>query len=302
MTSPCAADGKTVSTLNLAISLAQDGYSVLVIDGDLRKGSCHYRLGLKSNGLCNILTGRLNLEEALQKTTLERLSLLSRGIPPPRPTDLLESPQMKRLLRQLRESFDFILIDSPPAVAVSDATVLSSLCDGIILVLNAKQTTWASARQALDRLGIMRMKLLGAVLNGVDMRSPEYEYYNSYYSYDSKSSRQNGAGGALSETTDSPNGPAESMVVKNTSEAQQIVTSARSFMDRLVHELTIAIGPIAPLIIREQIAALGATRETISANQFRTLVENVSGEIPDATAKHRFEKQMLEEIRAFHAV
>jgi polysaccharide biosynthesis transport protein len=192
LTSPSPAEGKTVTTLNLAIALAQDGQSVLVIDADLRKGSCHARLGITNhNGLSNVLTGNLPLDEAVQPTSVSGLSLLSRGIRPPNPTDLLGSHKMRQILSELRESFNFILIDSPPAIAVSDAAVLSVLCDGVILVFHGKKTNKASARQAMERLDAVRAPFLGVILNGVNLDNPSYSYHRTYSDYYRQGSNEN---------------------------------------------------------------------------------------------------------------
>jgi capsular exopolysaccharide synthesis family protein len=195
LTSPSPNEGKTLTTLNLGIALAQDGHNVLVIDADLRRGCCHARLGIKNHdGLSNVLAGKLSLQQATKKTSVDRLSLLSRGIVPPNPTDLLGSQVMKRLLDELRGSYDFILIDSPPAIAVSDAPILSVFSDGVLLVFHAKKTTAASARQVVERLDGVRATFLGVVLNGIDLDNPDCSYYKNYYGtyYDETNGPNNG--------------------------------------------------------------------------------------------------------------
>jgi capsular exopolysaccharide synthesis family protein len=186
LTSANPGDGKTVTVLNLAITLAQSGRKVIVVDADLRKGNCHALLGLQNrSGLSNLLNEELGVEECLQETPVERLFLLSRGTPSPNPTDLLASNRMYEVLRALRERFDMVLVDSPPAIAISDAAILSSQCDGVVLVLRAQVTAVEAARRSVEGLEMVGARILGAVLNGIDIRNPDYadyrHYYKSYY-------------------------------------------------------------------------------------------------------------------------
>jgi polysaccharide biosynthesis transport protein len=184
LTSPLPGEGKTVTALNLAAVLAQDGYSVLLMDGDMRKGCCHERLGLGRNGgLSNILTGGIGLQDGIQQTSIDRLSLLSRGAPPPNPSELLGSRIMKETLKDLREIYDFILIDSPPIVGISDAAILSGATDGVLLILDGQSTSTFYAQKAVERLDMVRARLLGVVLNGVNLQHPYYSYLRSYDSY-----------------------------------------------------------------------------------------------------------------------
>jgi capsular exopolysaccharide synthesis family protein len=192
-TSASPGEGKTGTSLNLAIALAQDGHHVLLVDADLRKGCCHSRLGMTNHkGLSNVLTGRLTLEEGIQPTSIPGLSLLSSGVCPPSPADLLGSNKMKEVLARLRESFGFIIIDSPPAIALSDAAVLSVISDGVVLVFHGRKTTAASARQLIQRLDAVHAPVLGVVLNCVDLQNPNYSYYSHYGSYYSTSDNENG--------------------------------------------------------------------------------------------------------------
>ena len=184
MTSPVPGEGKTETTLNLAIALAQDGYNILVVDGDMRKGCCHVRMGLKNHtGLSNMLSGGTSIQQIIQPTSMNGLLVLTRGTCPANPSELLGSSMMRSLVANLREKFDFILIDSPPVIAVSDTAVLATMCDGVLLVLHSKHSTTASARQALDRLGIIRARVLGTILNSIDLGHPDYDYYRHYYKY-----------------------------------------------------------------------------------------------------------------------
>ena len=182
LTSPCPNEGKTVTTLNLAIALAQGGKRVLAIDADLRKGRCHQLLHRKNyRGLANVLTGDVDVKQVIQETSIKDFYLLPRGSLPPNPADLLMSQRMRDILNELRTLFDFIVVDSPPIIAVSDAAVLSVLCDGVVLVFNGEKTTTPSARRATERLDKVGAHILGVILNAIDIRDPEYLDYRSYY-------------------------------------------------------------------------------------------------------------------------
>jgi capsular exopolysaccharide synthesis family protein len=184
LTSASPGEGKTGTSVNLGIALAQDGHRVLIIDADLRKGCCHDRLGMANHkGLSNILTGQLAIEDGIQATPIPGLSLLTCGVCPPSPADLLGSNKMKEVLTKLRDSFQFIIIDTPPAIALADAPILSVISDGVILVFHGRKTTAASARQLIARLDGINAPILGVILNSVDLQNPEFSYYGHYRSY-----------------------------------------------------------------------------------------------------------------------
>jgi polysaccharide biosynthesis transport protein len=187
LTSARPSEGKTSVTLNLAITLAQSGRQVVVVDADLRAGNCHSLLGLSNRyGLVHLLNDDLPLDAVLQRTAVDGLYLIPRGTVPPDPACLLGSDRMHAMLQSLRNRFDLVLIDTPPAIAVSDAVDLSGQCDGVLLVLRAQRTPTDAVQRVAKRLQAGGARLIGTVLVGADMRYPEYaeyrHYYKSYYS------------------------------------------------------------------------------------------------------------------------
>jgi capsular exopolysaccharide synthesis family protein len=173
--------------LNLAITLAQSGRQVVVVDADLRAGNCHTLLGLSNRyGLVHLLNDDLPLDAVLHRTAVDGLYLIPRGTVSPDPAYLLGSDRMQELLQNLRARFDIVLVDTPPAIAVSDAVVLAIQCDGVLLVLRAEKTSTEAVQRVVERLQVVGAQLLGTVLVGADMRHPEYaeyrHYYKSYYS------------------------------------------------------------------------------------------------------------------------
>ncbi len=183
ITSALPEEGKTTVAVNTAIVLAHAHGRVLLIDADLRIPQCHRRLGVSNTrGLTEVLTGLATPEECIQPTEVESLFLMTSGQMPPNPSELLSSPQMKRLLDHLVRSFDHIIIDSPPALPVSDPIVLSRLVDGVVLVASGSKTPKQQIKAALARLQHAHAKVFGVVLNKVKIHKGDYFYpYYKYY-------------------------------------------------------------------------------------------------------------------------
>jgi capsular exopolysaccharide synthesis family protein len=182
ITSALPQEGKTTTSINTAVVLAQKGVRVLLIDGDLRRPSIHKTLGMgPHSGLSNVLTGSATLDEAIVRTTvLPNLFVLPAGTPPPNPAELLASSNMRDVLLQLREQYDHIVIDTPPSLSVTDAVVLSPRADAVILVIRSGQTSKHALRRSRDILFQVNAKLVGVLLNAVDLTSPDYYYYYEY--------------------------------------------------------------------------------------------------------------------------
>src|SRR6516164_8683630 len=183
VTSPQPNEGKTCTTMNLAMALAQRGGRVLIIDGDLRKPGVARHLGLDNGvGLSSLLTGAHSVEQALRKWELvPNLWVLPAGPTPPNPAELLSSPTMEEVMRGLRLHFDHLVVDSPPLLVVTDATQLSTLVDGVILVVESGATVRGALVRAQRVLESAGGKILGAVLNKVDLLRDGYYYYGSRY-------------------------------------------------------------------------------------------------------------------------
>ena len=182
VTSALPQEGKTTTSINCAVVLAQKGVRVLLIDADLRRPSIHKTLGMgPHSGLSNVLTGSTTLEKAITRTAiLPNLFVLAAGTPPPNPAELLASTNMKDVLAQLCQEYDHIVIDTPPALSVTDAVVLSPRADAVVLVIRSGQTTKNALRRSRDILTQVNAKVVGVLLNAVDLSSPDYYYYYEY--------------------------------------------------------------------------------------------------------------------------
>jgi polysaccharide biosynthesis transport protein len=182
VTSARPQEGKTTTSINTAIVLAQKGVRVLLVDADLRRPSVHKTLGMgPRSGLSNVLTGSATVQQTIATSPiLPNLFILAAGTPPPNPAELLASSNMRDLLAELRQQFDHIVIDTPPTLSVTDAVVLSPRADATILVIRSGQTTKQALRRARDILTQVNAHVAGVLLNAVDLTSPDYYYYYEY--------------------------------------------------------------------------------------------------------------------------
>jgi polysaccharide biosynthesis transport protein len=182
ITSALPREGKTTTSVNTAIVLAQKGTRVLLVDADLRRPSVHKALGIGPRvGLSNVLTGGATLQQAVVRSPmLPNLFVLPAGTPPPNPAELMASSQMFDLLAELREQYDHVVLDTPPTLSVTDAVVLSTRADAVVLVIRSSQTTKPALRRARDILTQVNARVAGVLLNAVNLDSPDYSYYYEY--------------------------------------------------------------------------------------------------------------------------
>ncbi|MGO9862128.1 MAG: GumC family protein [Terriglobales bacterium] len=182
VTSARPQEGKTTTSINTAIVLAQKGVRVLLMDADLRRPSIHKTLGMgPRSGLSNVLTGSATVQQTITTSPiLPNLFIMPAGTPPPNPAELLASSNMRDLLAELRQQFDHIVIDTPPTLSVTDAVVLSPRADATILVIRCGRTTKQALRRARDVLMQVNAHVAGVLLNAVDLTSPDYYYYYEY--------------------------------------------------------------------------------------------------------------------------
>ena len=184
ITSTAPSEGKTLISSNLAVGLAQAGQRTLIIDGDMRRPRLHEVFGRQQEpGLSNVLVGTSPLHDALAMTSIPNLYVLSAGHLPPNPAELLGSTRYLELIEELRQVFDWILIDAPPVMAVTDAAIISHTSTGVVFVVGAEMTSRRNAVAAVEQLQQARAKFIGAVLNRVNLERHSY-YYSPYYRKD----------------------------------------------------------------------------------------------------------------------
>jgi succinoglycan biosynthesis transport protein ExoP len=187
VTSALPREGKTTAAVNLAVTLAQLGDRTLLMDSDLRKPGIRRALNMtigKEIGLSSYLAGVSTLDEVvIAHPTINNLEALTTGPIPPSPADLLSSHRMREAIVELRRRFKFIVIDSPPIMAATDAVILSSLTDGVLLVVRSGETPKEAFTRTRDLLAAVKSRLLGVVLNAVDSSAPDYYYSYRYYPY-----------------------------------------------------------------------------------------------------------------------
>lgn len=182
VTSSGPAEGKSTVSANLAISICQSHRKVVLIDCDLRKPAVHEIFKLNNfRGLSSVITGQVSLADALQETSIEGLQVLTSGPTPPNPAELLQSQAMLQLIEELNEVEGMVLFDAPPVLPVADAMIIGPLSDGVVFVVAANQTPQDVVLRAKDLLTQSQINLLGVVLNRVNFKDSQQEYYYNYY-------------------------------------------------------------------------------------------------------------------------
>lgn len=180
VTSPEPGDGKSITTANLAVVLAQQDKRVLLVDTDLRRPTLHFTF-ITSNliGLTNVLLKQISLTDAIIKTYIPNLDILTSGNIPPNPSELLSSKAMEILIELLKNEYDFVIFDTPPVLSVTDPQIVANRCDGVIMVVSSGKTTKESAVKAKELLEKAQSRILGVVINGV--KAKKKNIYKQYF-------------------------------------------------------------------------------------------------------------------------
>jgi len=183
-TSAAPGEGKSTTIANLAVTFAGQGQKVLLVDTDLRKPTIHQLMQINNQyGFTGLITKKATKEMAiLQMPKVKNLYVLPSGPIPPNPSELLGSKMMELLIAELSKEYDLILFDTPPVLAVTDAQILGSRCDGVILVVKSNQTEKKGLVKARELLNKTNINLIGAIMNGVEQKDFGHGYY--YYSAD----------------------------------------------------------------------------------------------------------------------
>jgi len=181
ITSSTPSEGKSTVSSNLALAMAETNKKVLLIDCDLRRPSVHKKFGLSNEkGLSNLLIGQHSFNEIAQEVT-ENLSVLTSGTIPPNPSEMLSSKKMELFLSEAKKNFDFIILDTPPVVSVTDAQALSTVADGVLLVVASGQAQIPEVHKAIELLQYVKANIIGIVANKVKSVRRGYKYYQYYY-------------------------------------------------------------------------------------------------------------------------
>ncbi len=196
VTSSIPGEGKTLTSINTALTFAMTGAKVLLVDCDLRKSKLHKYMSVSNDiGLSSVLGGFAELNECIKRDETRNLDYITTGHVPPNPLELLSSQKMKDVIEELKDKYDYIFIDTPPVNVVADTTAISSLADGILFVVRYKYTTQDMLYKAISSVEFVDAKILGFLLNDVDLANytyaskskygrysyRSYYYYNNYY-------------------------------------------------------------------------------------------------------------------------
>lgn len=180
-TSAVPGEGKSTTVANLAIAMGQDDKHILLIDCDMRKPVVHRRFGLLNRGLSNCFAEDLPLKEVIQADVFPNLDVVTSGPVPPNPAELLGSKKMKDLLQEAAETYDYVFLDMPPVLAVTDAALMSSRVDGTVIILGSGDIGPDEGKQAKELLEKVHANILGVILNKVPQHHKSGYYYYYYY-------------------------------------------------------------------------------------------------------------------------
>ena len=192
LTSPGEQEGKSTLVCNQAIAMAQNHKNVLVVDADMRKPRLHqtFNIGIEK-GLSTYLSGQTTFEEIVNKTDIENLTVIASGPHPPNPSELLASHKMEQFLTYAKTRFDYIFLDTPPIMVVTDAVILSKIVDGTVIVLESGKTSRKVVSMLGAKLRAANARIIGFIINKIKAQSGDYEHYYRYYSrYYGKDAKQ----------------------------------------------------------------------------------------------------------------
>lgn len=192
VTSSGPSEGKTTTACNLAVSMAEAQHKTIIVDCDQRRPKVHKVFEISNEkGLSDFLIGESSLDDVINKTSINNLYVLPSGTRPPNPSELLASIKMRQFLDYLKENFDYIILDTPPVIMVTDAQILSQYADGCILVVASKESDKEAAVKAKKLLENVNAKIIGVVLNKLERTGKGYYeyYYHYYYGSDNKKIR-----------------------------------------------------------------------------------------------------------------
>lgn len=189
VTSSLASEGKSINCLNLAITFAETGAKVLLVDCDLRRPNVARLLDRNvSPGLSNVLVNLSNLDTVMQKTDFDNLDVIYSGDIPPNPTELLSSPKMGEILHSLAKQYDYIFLDTPPVNLIADTTILSKYVSGLVIIVRQNKSVKDALLDTVNQLRFVEAKILGFVLNGSPIitggKYKKYSKYKGYYRYE----------------------------------------------------------------------------------------------------------------------